>query len=72
MSQQILIFENDQEWHHMLKEIVEAMGYDSHVVNRATEAFKILDDYVISPGDPGRRGPVFWISSSATFTRGRA
>ena len=24
------------------------------------------------PGDPGRRGPVFWISSSATFTRGRA
>ena len=48
MSQQILIIENDREWHEMLQEIVEAMGYDSHVVNRATEAFKILDNYAIS------------------------
>ena len=48
MSQQILIIENDREWHDMLREIVDSMGYESHVVHRATEAFKILDETVIS------------------------
>tara|TARA_Y100000588_G_scaffold346367_1_gene394324 strand:+ start:109 stop:429 length:321 start_codon:yes stop_codon:yes gene_type:complete len=32
----------------MLQEIVDSMGYKSHVVHRATEAFKVLDENVIS------------------------
>lgn len=48
MSQQILIIENDHEWYEMLQEIVDSMGYESHLVRRATEAFKILDETAIS------------------------
>lgn len=48
MSKRILIVDNDQDHRQILSEIAEGIGYEAISVDRATAAWKVLQDQSIS------------------------
>lgn len=42
MPQKILVLENDRDFRQLLGQVVNGMGYESHIYARATEAWKKL------------------------------
>ncbi len=48
MEKQILIVENSQEYIQLLQGIVEGVGYQALVAQRATDALKIIEESIIS------------------------
>ena len=43
MSQRILIVENSPEYRQMLQEIVQALGFEVEAVDRALEAWRVME-----------------------------
>ncbi len=48
MAKQVLIVENAREYREMLQEIVEGIGYAAHSAQKATDAWKLLQNEIIS------------------------
>ena len=48
MAKQVLIVENAREYRELLQEIVEGIGYETHSVQKATDAWQLLQSEIIS------------------------